>query len=122
MRGVRKVMRPKFTYQTGAGVYQFDKDEILHRDGEWFLRAAPLLETEWKSYIHHRVEKNIVQQNPWINGQRPNPLTYLKKIGCEWADLPFNRNHCTKCHNTIPEGLMGLWTMHNWDSLKRRNQ
>lgn len=114
-------MRPTFTFGHGPSPYRFEKDEILHRDGEWILRAAPYPEQGWKSYIHHNVEKNIVQQNPWENGQRPYPLTYLKKIGCQWADLPLQYHRCSKCLNTMPEGIVGLWTMHNWDAIQKHD-
>lgn len=114
-------MRPKFTYGHDLSPYRYEKDEILHREGEWFLHVAPANEHEWKSYVHHRVEKNIVQQNPWTNGQRPDPLTYLKKIGCEWADLPLEYPRCSKCLNSMPEGIIGLWVLHNWDSIQKTN-
>ena len=110
-------MRPKFTYGH-HGKYKYDQDEVLLRVGEWYLRKVRFPDEAWHSYIHHRVEKNILQQNPWHNGQRPDPLTYLKRIGCEWSDLPLSYPQCSKCLNTIPEGLMGLWTMHNWDAIQ----
>jgi hypothetical protein len=121
MKGVRKVMRPRFTFGHGPTPYNYDQDEVLHREGEWSLRKSRFPEAEWMSYIHHRVEKNILQQNPWIDGKKPDPPTYLKKIGCEWSDLPLRHNRCTKCLNTIPEGILGLWTMHNWDMLQNNH-
>lgn len=113
-------MRPIFTYSTyGTNPYRYDDDEILHRDGEWTIRKTTAPETEWHSYIHHRVVKNILQQNPWIDGKKPDPATYLKKIGCEWSDLPMAHNRCSKCLNTIPEGVMALWRLHNFEVIQK---
>ena len=114
-------MRPRFTYtfNNSGDKYPYDNDEILLRVGAWTIRRVPFVTSEWESYIHHKVEKNIVQQNPWVNGQRPDPLTYLKKIGCEWSDLPMGDNRCTNCLDTIPESIMALWTMHNWAYLQK---
>lgn len=112
-------MRPKFTWPT-SGKYDYNQDEVLHRDGEWFIRKTHFPESEWNSYVHHRFTKNVLQQNPWVGGQPPNPLTRLKEIECEWSDLPLFGNKCTKCYNIIPKGIMGLWTMHNWDQIQNR--
>jgi hypothetical protein len=121
-------MKPKFTYvrnePKGSGPvhidkYDYDRDEVLHKQGEWFIRKSPVYEDTWKSYIHHRVEKNIVQQNPWVNGKPPEPRTYLKKVSCNWSDLPLIQDRCTKCMNKIPEGVKALWVMHNWDALQK---
>jgi hypothetical protein len=113
-------MRPKCTYKFGPGRYNYDKDKILHKQGEWSIRECPK-GLEWLSYIHHRVDKNIVQQNPWLNGNAPDPLTYLKKIECEWSDVPVINNQCTRCRNTIPDGIVALWTLHNFDVLHKDN-
>lgn len=111
-------MRPRSTYGRSGDSYHYDQDEILHRDGDWCIRKSNG-DADWRSYIHHRMKRTILQQNRWDNGQPPEPLTHMKEIGCEWSDLPVSHNQCTSCYNTIPEGLMGLWVMHNWDALQK---
>lgn len=122
-------MRPTFTYikrpshGRGGNRYDYDADKILHSAGEWSLRKAPATdnigrEVRWKSYIYHNVEKQILQQNPWVAGKPPEPKTYWKKVACRHADIPLLSNQCTKCRNTIPDGLVALWKLHNYEALQ----
>lgn len=112
-------MKPRFTYLPGrVGHYNYNKDEVLHHEGDWYIRRSPQADNYWASYIHHHVNKNILQQNPWVDGKKPDPMTYLKKIGCEWSDLPLYRDQCSKCHNKMPDGIVALWKLHNFEALQ----
>ena len=116
-------MRPNFTLQPfhKNGKYDYNNDEILHREGEWCLRKT-VPGTDWSSYLHHNVDKNIIQQNPWVDGTIPGTVICLKKIGCEWSDLPLDMDKCSKCLSSIPAGILGLWKMHNWDMIQRQDR
>ena len=101
-------------------VYDPDIRQALHKSGNWYLipKKDPNSDgaaLDLESTVLHICGKSwVAKSNPDDRG--------VEKINV----VPFNmfkftidsmKTKCQYCHEPVPDDIVGLWTLHNWDSL-----
>ena len=101
-------------------VHDADIRQAVHQEGSWYIIPVKYCyfyfgTTPFASHVFHVCTKSwLLKSNPDERGvEKPSVSPYT----CHriWqADMSIA---CNYCGETPPEGLVGLWSLHNFDSL-----
>lgn len=80
--------------------------ETLFTDGDWTIMGVPADQHSW-DWVWHKC--------PW----KKNWALKQKSLSIWTMDT---HTHCPHCGEEIPEGVMALWKMNNWDALQALHQ
>ncbi len=86
-------MEAKPTYEKGPR-----REELLMKDGDWEIRAHTSSCHMLNSYIQH--------------------YCAVAKQKYYWYSLPMLNTACHGCKGQAPDGIMGLWKLHNMDYIQ----
>ena len=75
---------------------------VLHQEGEWRLDRMPSSQWAWNSWLIHGCQQSR------DNGIRGGAYAL-------WGTA----YECCACHERAPDGLIALWTLHNFDRIQR---
>ena len=91
-------------------------EKALFSDGSWHIMPKELWHEKFESYdyphqsvIYHQC-RNYWEKHGDSKLWFP-PVQY--RVSVHELNIP-----CASCHETCPEGLQGLWKLHNYDSLQ----
>jgi hypothetical protein len=104
-------------------VYDADIRQALHQDGNWYLIPTKYcyqyLERPQPSMLFHICAKSwVCKSSPderGVEGMSVYPYTLHRMNQSEMG------YKCEHCHELPPEGLVGVWTLHNWDYLSEKD-
>ncbi len=92
------------------------KGEILHTDGEWHLVVTSSDICEVVGWV---VNCDSVVYHLCSKAAEPNENTNLWGLAIQYRITSHELGiPCHVCHETVPEGLRGLWMLHNYDSIR----
>lgn len=96
-----------------------DTSKALHSDGSWYIlpTASWMEKIEYYDYPHASVIYHQCR-NHWQKHNKSEiwvpPVSY--RISLSEMNIP-----CSSCFEVCPEGLQGLWQLHNYDSLQKHD-
>ena len=77
----------------------------LHKEGNWYMLDKNQCHSDMQPYPHQSL---IWHQCPEAN----HGYEGMWRLSLKSLFLP-----CGACEEVIPDGLAGLWQMHNWETL-----
>ena len=92
-----------------------DTSKALYSDGNWYMMPKSLwasgqnYDYPHDSVIYHQCRNHWLQQDKMALWTPP----VLYRVELAEMEIP-----CGDCHEVCPEGLQGLWTLHNFNSLQ----
>ena len=101
-------------------VYDADIRQALHQEGSWYLIPQRYCffyfgTTPFYSHVFHVCSKSWeVENNP---GNPPTSQMIVAPYTCHRIWQEDMTEPCEHCGETAPDGLIALWTLHNWDYL-----
>lgn len=101
-------------------VFGVDITKSLHQEGGWYIIPKEYCffyfgTTPFISHVFHVCSKPVISNSisgAWgENGYDTNPYT-CHRVWQKDMKIP-----CRHCGEVAPDGLIALWTLHNWDYL-----
>ncbi len=92
-----------------------DTSKALFSEGSWFIMPKTLWANMFKNYDYPH--DSVIYHECRNHGNQYDKMAVWTPPVRYRVDLSEMAIPCGSCHEVCPEGLQGLWTLHNFNSL-----
>ena len=93
-----------------------DTSKALFSEGAWYIMGGETWTDRFASFSYpHRSVVYHQCRNHWKKQKNSDIWTPAAQYRIDGSELNIPCNHCGE---RCPEGLQGLWTLHNFDSIQ----